>query len=255
MAVIPIDMLFSGLDVFVNGLRHVQQNNIQRGAQDPKNTGSTSFRHPALGSARPVRPMHSYVRNRRDVAVDDSNRHRSLEVFDMNYEDDCLDLSDNDFVKIVRHRMVFTRRGFEAILPLDEHYAIERVETVTYDGSADSFRGQKKAEYLASLPIRVPREWIPKGWKPGDKDKSIRKPPDCDVNEDVDPPKITRLSQEDTDEYLKVSLELISRLRRSDKEYDRDQAKALEGIQNILKGGVTVKQPAPQGAPGGWKQP
>lgn len=147
------------------------------------------------------------------------------------YDDDSIDLSDNSYIKVVRYRVVYTRRGYEAVLPIDDNGTLfERVVTVIRDTTADEIRGELKTKYLASLPKPVPDSWKNRT----DPLKGL-KPPDSIIDYSVANPMISGLSQEDRDDRVVVSLELLSRIRRPEKEYERDQAKALEGIEGVLK--------------------
>jgi hypothetical protein len=66
----------------------------------------------------------------------------------MSYDDDRIDLSDNGYIKLVRYQIVFTRCGYEAIRPLNSDLT-EKIETITGDTTADAFKAEKKAQYLA----------------------------------------------------------------------------------------------------------
>lgn len=108
------------------------------------------------------------------------------------------DLND-DTVKLVRWRILYTRPDYEAQL-------FEGEELLNYRTRSDQYGGQVMARILtdAAYVNRIP----------------------ADVAADLADPRNRR--------YLRVSLEVLDRFPKEETSYDRRQTEALEGLQRAF---------------------
>jgi hypothetical protein len=128
------------------------------------------------------------------------------------------DLGGDD-LKIVRYRIIFTKRDFEAVL--DE--AEEEIVDYTTDGG--SFGGLKVARFMARLAkgkVPLPLEW--KG---------------TDYPEKNAPKRGWQIPQED-ERYISFVYEVIRRVERQEAEYAKDKVHVLRQIRDTLHTGVKV---------------
>jgi hypothetical protein len=130
------------------------------------------------------------------------------------------DLSGDD-LKIVRYRIIFTKRDYEATLEKSEE------EVVDYPTNGASFGGLKVAEFLAKVErdeVDKPPEW--KG-KPYPKRHA--------------PNRGWRIPREDR-RYIMFLYEVIRRVEREEAEYAKDKVRVLRDIRDIIKErGVRVR--------------
>jgi hypothetical protein len=118
------------------------------------------------------------------------------------------DLSGED-LKIVRYRIIFTKRDFEAVLDEAEE------EIVDYPTDGGSFGGLKVAEFMGKLSegeVPLPVQWQGKGY-PTRKDGKWRIPP-----------KDRR--------YITFIYEVVRRVEREDAQYEKDEVHVLRQIRN-----------------------
>jgi hypothetical protein len=141
----------------------------------------------------------------------------------MNEEDN--DVGDQDLggddLKIVRYRIIFTKRDFEATLEKGEE------EVVDYPTNGASFGGLKVAHFLAKLArgkVPLPREW---------KGKSYPRKNAPETGWRI-PPKDER--------YIMFLYEVVRRVEREEAEYAKDKVQVLREIRDIIdERGVRVR--------------
>jgi hypothetical protein len=121
------------------------------------------------------------------------------------------DLSGED-LKVVRYRIIFTKRDYEDDLDGGE-------ETINYPTNGGSYGGLKVAQFMKKVAAKqVPR---PASWKEN------CYPPDAAGDADWDFPA-------DDLRYITFLYEVIRRVEREEKEYDKEQVRILRGIQERL---------------------
>src|SRR6266850_2269300 len=133
-----------------------------------------------------------------------------------------IDLRGDD-LKLVAYRIVFTRRDHEVLL-------VDDTELITFPTTLADYQGLKLSEFLRQIrdkPEKRPQKWMDKKY------------PEEQYREKDSTGKDTLykgLPQDDINEFLKVNVQLLARYERREKEYERDQADALKGIESVLKG-------------------
>jgi hypothetical protein len=124
------------------------------------------------------------------------------------------DLSGDD-LKVVRYRIIFTKRDYETDLQPD------REETINYPTNGGSYGGLKVAEFMKRVADKdVPR---PDVWKQN------CYPENADPKND----KNWEFPADDL-RYVTFLYEVIRRVEREEKEYDKEQVRILRGIQERL---------------------
>jgi hypothetical protein len=121
------------------------------------------------------------------------------------------DLSGED-LKVVRYRIIFTKRDYEDDLDEGE-------ETINYPTNGGSYGGLKVAEFMkkvAAQKISRPDSWRENCY-----------PPNATSETDWSFPK-------DDLRYITFLYEVIRRVEREEKEYDKEQVRILKGIQERL---------------------
>ena len=121
------------------------------------------------------------------------------------------DLGGDD-LKVVRYRIIFTKRDYEDDLDRGE-------ETINYPTNGGSYGGLKVAQFMKKVAAKqVPR---PAVWKEN------CYPPDATGDTDWEFPS-------DDLRYITFLYEVIRRVEREEKEYDKEQVRILRGIQERL---------------------
>jgi hypothetical protein len=131
------------------------------------------------------------------------------------------DLGGED-LKVVRYRIIFTKRDFEDDLKKGE-------ETVNYPTNGGSFGGLKVAEFINELRLEgkpLPSTWIT-GCYPWKSYRDENDPPNAD------PRKYYGIPPEDH-RYITFLYEVLRHVEREEKEYDKEQVRILRGIQERL---------------------
>jgi len=128
------------------------------------------------------------------------------------------DLSGDDQLKLVRYKIIFTKRDFEAVFP-------EKEELVTYGTSAADWAGIKVAHFMRDLSTMkesdLPREWRESvGRQTGE-----TYPPSRDGHYYI---------PRDDERYVKVYFEVLQRWDREPADYDKDQVKVLREIRDRI---------------------
>lgn len=130
------------------------------------------------------------------------------------------DLSGDD-LKIVRYRIIFTKRDFEATLEKGEE------EVVDYPTNGASFGGLKVAHFMSRLvrgKVSLPREWKGKNYP-------RKNPPEFGW----------RIPVKD-ERYIMFLYEVIRRIEREEAEYSKDKVQVLREIRDIIdERGVRVR--------------
>jgi hypothetical protein len=125
------------------------------------------------------------------------------------------DLGGDD-LKLVRWAISFTKRDVEIALD-------SGIELVDYSTDKGSFAGSKKDEFLQKLRtahIQRPAKW-----------KREEYPPKNYVIGD----EVVGLPEDDVDKFMRVYVEVMDRYEKAESHYEKDEAKALTGIRNILE--------------------
>lgn len=133
------------------------------------------------------------------------------------------DMGDQDLggddLKIVRYRIIFTKRDFETVLDEAEE------EVVDYPTDGGSFGGLKVARFMARLAkgaVNLPTEW--KG---------------RDYPKKNSPRRGWEIPQED-ERYIAFVFEVVRRVERQEAEYAKDKVHVLRQIRDTLNTGVKV---------------
>jgi hypothetical protein len=131
------------------------------------------------------------------------------------------DLGGED-LKVVRYRIIFTKRDFEEDLDKGE-------ETVNYPTNGGSFGGLKVAQFMGALSRNgrlIPPTWT-EGCYPWKSWREEHDPPGAD------PKKYYSIPDEDL-RYITFLYEVLRHVEREEKEYDKEQVRILRGIQERL---------------------
>jgi hypothetical protein len=126
------------------------------------------------------------------------------------------DMGDQDLggedLKVVRYRIIFTKRDFEAVLDGAEE------EIVDYPTDGGSFGGLKVAEFMGKLTagaVDLPVEWRGKKDYPPKKEGKWRIP-------------------RDDRRYIKFVYEVIRTIEREEPAYEKDEVKVLRQIRDAI---------------------
>jgi len=122
------------------------------------------------------------------------------------------DLSGADTLKLVRYKILFVKRDYEAVL------TEEKEELVAYDTTGPAWAALKICDFMGSLKLaRRPAKWSEKHcdyyYPPGISGEYIEEIPECDHK------------------YIQIYFEVLQRWERQSAEYDREQVEALRGIR------------------------
>jgi len=121
------------------------------------------------------------------------------------------DLGGDD-LKVVRYRIIFTKRDYEDDLDDGE-------ETINYPTNGGSYGGLKVFQFMKKVAAKqIPR---PAVWEEN------CYPPDAKSDTDWEFPA-------DDLRYITFLYEVIRRVEREEKEYDKEQVRILRGIQERL---------------------
>jgi len=143
---IPMAVLASGMEMMARTMKEIQrsfENNIDVASDGLAQTLSDMADGGATASV--------VAEKRGDGAVDTPQQTGNKEEDDMGDQD----LSGDD-VKVVRYRIIFTKRDFEAVLDKAEE------ELVDYPTDGGSLGGIKVAEFMSKVQsdaINLPAEW------------------------------------------------------------------------------------------------
>ena len=124
------------------------------------------------------------------------------------------DLSGDD-LKYVSYSILFTKRDLEATL--EE----QKEELVSYPTNGGSYGGLKIAHFMSKVArgeVRRPDTWRGPGnnYPPGARGENF-----------------TGIPTED-ERYITFVYEVVRRIHREEKEYDRDKVRALRGIKESI---------------------
>jgi hypothetical protein len=170
---------------------------------------NASFATLADGSQR-VAPVATSTFNCRQESERSQNYPNLKENSNMSDED-----LGGDDLKLVRWAISFTKRDVEIALN-------SGIELVDYSTDKGSFAGSKKDEFLQKLRTdHIPR---PARWK-----REEYPPKQYIVGDEV-----VGLPQDDVDKFMRVYVEVLDRYQKAESHYEKDEAKALTGIRNIL---------------------
>lgn len=139
------------------------------------------------------------------------------------------DLSGDD-LKLVKFKILFVRRDFEAVLFEDEELVSEQLDEA-------GFAAWKTAEFIQAIestvdPLKVR---VPSAWREGGKVKPH-------FSKYVKDNRVIGLPHEDK-KFLRVYFEVEERYPREEAVYDRDQARAVEGIRDLLSKWKSERRP------------
>jgi hypothetical protein len=131
------------------------------------------------------------------------------------------DLGGED-LKVVRYRIIFTKRDFEDDLERGE-------ETVNYPTNGGSFGGLKVSQFMGTLmPNGRP---LPPSWRDGcypwREWREQHDPPNAD------PSRYYGIPDEDL-RYITFLYEVLRHVEREEKEYDKEQVRTLRSIRDRL---------------------
>jgi len=145
-------------------------------------------------------------------------------------------LSD-DSLKLVKYRVLFAKRGYEAVLDRDSALVHDNL-------TPEAFVAWKIAEFSRRLEsVRVPASWAGTA---GDKPRYPRAATRKEL-EGRSVWVINRLDDDD-DKYLRISFEVLDRSVRERFEYEEDQVDVLRQIRDALpcrsRGPTTPPGPA-----------
>jgi hypothetical protein len=126
-----------------------------------------------------------------------------------------LDLRDEDYLKLVRYKILFVKRDLEYAFP-------EKEELVAEEMDAAAYTAWKVAEFIQQLqhdptPTKVPAKW--KDYPPSEPAGRYR------VGDDL-----KGLPDEDK-KYLRVYFQVLERYRREPFRYQEQQIEILKGIR------------------------
>ena len=124
-----------------------------------------------------------------------------------------MDLRDEDYLKLVRYKILFVKRDLEHAFP-------EKEELVSEEMDAAAYTAWKVAEFIQELqhgptPTKVPAKW--KDYPPNE--------PRYRVGNDL-----KGLPDEDK-KYLRVYFQVLERYRREPFRYEEQQIEILKGIR------------------------
>jgi hypothetical protein len=127
------------------------------------------------------------------------------------------DMGDQDLggddLKVVRYRIIFTKRDYEAVLDEADE------EIVDYPTDGGSFGGLKVADFMGKVAagrVNLPVEWRGK-----------------DYPEKNSPRRGWRIPRDDQ-RYIAFIYEVIRRVERQDANYDKEEVKALRQIRDAI---------------------
>lgn len=121
------------------------------------------------------------------------------------------DLGGDD-LKVVRYRIIFTKRDYEATL-------YEGEETVSYPTDGGSYGGLKVAQFFRRVSLHQisrPQKWIDANY-----------PPNTTSNTDWEIP-------DEDQRYVTFLYEVLGRIEREEAEYDKQKVKILGEIRDRL---------------------
>jgi hypothetical protein len=156
----------------------------------------------------PLRENDSLASNMNEAETANSNL-QIVRKEDRNMSDQ--DLSGDD-LKYVSYSILFTKRDLEATFETEMH------DVVNYSTNGGSYGGLKIAHFMGRVQRgQVPR---PDAWKN----------PENNYPPGVTTSYFTSIPTED-EKYITFIYEVDRRIPREDKEYDREQVRALKGIK------------------------
>src|SRR6202165_200135 len=204
MIKLPTSLIGAGMEIFTKAFAEVQ--NLMGEGLD---LFAGSLRDSAIVSETPSTTSQHDTRNTSSAAI----FHKEDEMSDQ-------DLGGDD-LKYVSYSVLFTKRDYEATLEEQKEFL------VNYATDGASFASLKMIRFAAN-PFRRPYEWMSSDslYPPGvPKDRK-----EITVN-DIPP---------DDQKYLTFIYNVERRLPKQGREYDRDQVRALKGIQQEI-GGISGK--------------
>jgi hypothetical protein len=200
---IPMAVLASGMEMMARTMKEIQrsfENNIDVASDGLAQTLSDMADGGATASV--------VAEKRGDGAVDTPQQTGNKEEDDMGDQD----LSGDD-VKVVRYRIIFTKRDFEAVLDKAEE------ELVDYPTDGGSLGGIKVAEFMSKVQsdaINLPAEWRGKEYPTRNA-----------------PRRGWRIPRDDW-RYIQFIYEVVRRIERQEAQYDKDQVKVLRQIRDEI---------------------
>jgi hypothetical protein len=127
------------------------------------------------------------------------------------------DLRDEDYLKLVRYKILFVKRDYEYAFP-------EKEELVSENTDAAGYTAWKIAEFIQDLPkTPIPEKWRSKKYPPVE----VGSPP-------RDSTMIHALPEDDK-KYLRVYYEVLDRYPRERFKYEERQIEVLEQIRDKMK--------------------
>jgi hypothetical protein len=198
MMMLPLAVFVQGMELFIKTIQGMQR--VADDGMDVMAGGTTEAAGPA-----PVRQS------------DDVSNTTGSETGGVNKDDDT-DLSDDKKLKLVRYKILFIKRDYEAAFP-------EREELVSDSMDATGYTAWKVAEFIQTLGDRETR--VPGKWNGYPENRDAPALPYRDGN-------ILLGLPEDDKKYLRVYFEVLERYDREEAKYDQQKIDVLKQIRDRI---------------------
>ncbi|HSE19899.1 MAG TPA: hypothetical protein VLB46_22750 [Pyrinomonadaceae bacterium] len=219
MMMLPFTAFIQGMELFIKTIQGMQKATEE--GMDVMAGGMTQVSGPAPDNQSDLTRTSSETGG---VTKDDGATNQK-EKTDM----DDRDLSDDKKLKLVRYKILFIKRDYEAAFP--------EVEELVSDSMDDTaYTAWKVAEFIQRLgDTPVPNKWgAAKDWQHGhNPDAEPKYPPPGDP-EFKDGRWVIRRLPENDKKYLRVYFEVLDRYDREKFKYEERQIEVLEEIRDQL---------------------
>jgi hypothetical protein len=206
MMKLPIAALVSSMEMLAKTMREIQK------------SLESNIDVVSDGLAQTLNDMSDGTGVARAASMDRSGRISGdgADTTQQNIDKEEKDMGDQDLggddLKVVRYRIIFTKRDYEAVLDEADE------EIVDYPTDGGSFGGLKVADFMGKLAagaVHLPIEWRGRKDYPPKKDGKWRIP-------------------RDDRRYIKFVYEVIRTVEREEAAYEKDEVKVLREIRDVL---------------------